>query len=95
MTHARNTSLSAADAAAPASSTPPAGIDPAEIIFGSRHVSATEASAVTAVLQGLLQEESDGSRSTPAHGQSAWQRSTRPIRRPLSPGPGQWRSFTA
>jgi hypothetical protein len=84
----------AADAPTPAFSTPPAGIDPAEIIFVSRHVTAMEASAVTAVLQGLLQEESDGSRRAPAHGQTAWQRSTRPIRRPLNPGPGQWRSFT-
>jgi hypothetical protein len=80
----------AADAAAL-----PTGIDPAEIIFMSRNVTATEASAVTAVLQGLLQEESDGGRTAPARGQSAWQRSTRAIRRPLNPGPGQWRSFTA
>ena len=73
---------------------PVTGIDPAEIIFVSRNVTATESSAVTAVLQGLLQEESDGGRTAPARGQSAWQRSTRAIRRPLNPGPGQWRSFT-
>jgi len=71
-----------------------AGIDPADIIFVSRAVSATERSAVTAVLQGLLQEESDGGRTAPARGQSAWQRSVRSIRSPLNPGPGQWRSFS-
>ncbi|MFC5930775.1 acyl-CoA carboxylase subunit epsilon [Cryobacterium melibiosiphilum] len=84
-----------ADVPAPAAAPPAPGIDPAEIIFVSRNVTAMEASAVTAVLQGLLQEESDGSRTAPARGQSAWQRSTRSIRTPLHPGPGQWRSFSA
>jgi len=71
-----------------------AEIDPADIVFVTRAVSAVERSAVTAVLQGLLQEESDGGRPAPARGQSAWQRSTRSIRHPLNPGPGQWRSFS-
>lgn len=77
-----------------AQSTAPAGIDPTEIIFVSRYVTQMEVSAVTAVLQGLLQEESDGNRRASTRGQSAWQRSTRPMRQPLNPGPGQWRSFT-
>jgi len=72
----------------------PGGLDPAELVFVTEHVTPTEASAVTAVIRGLLQEESDGRRLAPEAGQSAWQVGQRAIRRPLTPGPGRWRSFT-
>ena len=54
----------------------------------------TEVSAVSAVLGGLLQAESDSLRSTPPTGQSAWHRSQRVLRTPLNPGAGQWRGFS-
>jgi len=72
----------------------PTSLNPAEIVFVTRNVTDAEVSAVTAVLQGLLQEESDLRRRAPETGQSAWQQSMRPLRVPLRPGAGQWRSFS-
>ncbi|MCW4457783.1 acyl-CoA carboxylase subunit epsilon [Microbacterium sp. MPKO10] len=50
-------------------------------------VSAVVASAVAEVRESGL---ADGE-ATP----SEWSRSQRPIRHPLTPGPGRWRNFTA
>ena len=72
----------------------PTSLNPAEIVFVTRNVTDAEVSAVTAVLQGLLQEESDLRRRAPEAGQSAWQQSMRPMRVPLHPGAGHWRSFS-
>ncbi|TFC78974.1 acyl-CoA carboxylase subunit epsilon [Cryobacterium cheniae] len=63
--------------------------------FVTRGVTPTEAAAVSAVLHGLVREESDHLRQAPVRGQSAWQRSQRSIRVPLTPGPGRWRGFSA
>ena len=54
-----------------------------------------EVAAVTAVLTQALDELADemGAQGGPAV--SAWQRSQRQLRRPLHPGPGAWRSFSA
>jgi hypothetical protein len=54
-----------------------------------------EIAAVTVVITQALDElaEELGAADTP--GVSAWQRSQRSLRRPLSPGPGAWRSFSA
>ncbi|WP_166787749.1 acyl-CoA carboxylase epsilon subunit [Cryobacterium luteum] len=51
------------------------------------HVSDAEVSAVSAVIRGLLREESDERRAAPEPGQSAWQQSQRPLRKPVHPGP--------
>ncbi len=67
--------------------------DPATLRFVTRGVTHSEAAAVTAVLRGLLREESDRLRKTPSTGQSAWQRAQRSIRSPLTPGPGRWNNF--
>ncbi|GAA3874656.1 hypothetical protein GCM10022381_16750 [Leifsonia kafniensis] len=64
------------------------------LTFVTTGLSATEVSAVSAVLGGLLQAESDSLRATPPHGQSAWHRSQRELRSPLTPGYGQWRGFS-
>ena len=61
--------------------------------FVTRGVTPTEAAAVSAVLHGLVREESDNLRLAPARGQSAWQRSQRGIRPPVTPGTGRWRGF--
>ena len=67
--------------------------DPSDIVFVTPHVSATEVAAVTAVVRGLLQEESaDLRRPTP--GQNAWQKSQRALRSPVVPSYGAWRSFS-
>ncbi|TFC90452.1 hypothetical protein E3O65_00725 [Cryobacterium breve] len=61
--------------------------------FVTRSVTPTEAAAVSAVLHGLVREESDNLRLAPARGQSAWQRSQRGIRPPVTAGNGRWRGF--
>lgn len=71
---------------------PGSEFDPSEIQFVTQHVSPTEIAAVTAVIRGLLLEESADLR-TPEHGQSAWETSRRALRQPLVPGHGQWRGF--
>jgi len=68
--------------------------DPSEIVFITQGVTDTEASSVIALLRGLLREESDGRRTAPGHGQSAWQINQRSVRQPITPGPGHWRSFS-
>ncbi|KGJ77084.1 hypothetical protein GY21_08340 [Cryobacterium roopkundense] len=72
----------------------PSEFDPAEITFVTEGVTPTEASAVIAILRGLLREESDGRRTAPAGHQSAWQVNQRAIRRPITAGQGGWRSFS-
>ena len=70
--------------------------DPAEdLVFLTRGVTHREAAAVSAVLSGLLREESDSLRLAPVRGQSAWQVSQRGVRLPLTPGHGRWRGFSA
>jgi hypothetical protein len=68
--------------------------DPSEVTFVTRGVSDAEVAAVTAVLRGLLQEESDHKRRRPQPPRSAWQISQRSVRGPFTPGAGRWRSFT-
>ena len=72
----------------------PSEFDPSELIFVTARVSDIEVSAVTAVIRGLLREETDERRAAPEHHQSAWQQNQRSIRRPLHPGAGRWRGFT-
>ena len=71
-----------------------AEFDPSELVFVTARVSDTEVSAVTAVIRGLLREESDERRAAPELGQSAWQQNQRAIRRPVYPGANRWRGFT-
>ncbi len=71
-----------------------AAFDPSEVSFVTSGVTPTEAAAVTAVLRGLLREESDDLRTKPGAGRSAWQLSQRSVRAPLTPGEGRWRGFS-
>jgi hypothetical protein len=71
-----------------------AEFDPSELVFVTTRVSDTEVSAVTAVIRGLLREESDERRAAPELGQTAWQQNQRSIRGPVHPGTGRWRGFT-
>lgn len=54
-----------------------------------------EIAAVTVVITQALDELAEELGAAAAPGVSAWQRSQRSLRRPLSPGPGAWRSFSA
>ncbi len=70
--------------------------DPAEeTLFLTRGVTPTEAAAVSAVLRGLLREETDNLRRAPEGSQSTWQVSARAIRPAVRAGEGQWRGFSA
>ncbi|MGV8896799.1 MAG: acyl-CoA carboxylase subunit epsilon [Rhodoglobus sp.] len=53
-----------------------------------------EVAAVTAVIQGSLDELADDMAVDAAARVSGWQRSQRAIRTPLTPGPGMWRNFS-
>lgn len=70
------------------------GFDTSQVTFVTRGVTPTEIAAVTAVLRGLLQEESDQLRSALPAPRSAWQVSQRSVRAPLVPGAGRWRGFS-
>jgi hypothetical protein len=72
----------------------PSEFDPSELVFVTAQVSDIEVSAVTAVIRGLLREESDERRAAPEHHPSAWQQNQRAIRPPVHPGAGRWRGFT-
>lgn len=52
-----------------------------------------ELAALTAVITSMIEDLDDDQRTT-APIVSAWQRSQRSIRVPLSPGAGAWRSFS-
>lgn len=68
--------------------------EPVNFTFKTRGLTATEIAAVTAVITAAVHEHAvDNSVRTP-HVRSAWNLSQRPIRRPLTPGAGTWRSFS-
>jgi hypothetical protein len=70
-------------------------LDPSQLRFVTRGVTAEEIAAVTAVLTVAAAEQDAAARgSRPAAGADGWQRSQRPLRTLLIPGPGQWRSFS-
>ncbi|MBG6239522.1 hypothetical protein IWX78_002509 [Mycetocola sp. CAN_C7] len=54
-----------------------------------------EIAAVTAVLTTAVVEEAANADAVPTNGPSAWQRSQRVMRSPLTAGAGRWRNFTA
>lgn len=53
-----------------------------------------EIAAVTAVLTAAVVEEASRSEAVPSDGPSAWQRSQRTMRSPLTAGAGRWRNFS-
>jgi hypothetical protein len=62
----------------------------------TRGVTPEEIAAVTAVLTAAIAEQEQAARSAkPSAGPDAWARSQRPLRHPLHPGAGTWRSFSA
>lgn len=70
-------------------------LDPSQIRFVSRGITAEEIAAVTAVLTAAAAEQAANSNDArPSTGQDAWARSQRHLRTPLDPGPGAWRSFS-
>jgi hypothetical protein len=70
--------------------------DPSQIRFVTRGVTPEEVAAVTAVLTATAAEQQAAARDArPGTGGDGWARSQRALRRPLAPGPGAWRSFSA
>jgi hypothetical protein len=66
----------------------------AQISIVGGNPTGTEVAAVTAVLAAALEELSGQAALQGEAPVSAWQRSQRPLRAPLHPGAGQWRSFS-
>lgn len=56
--------------------------------------SAVEIAAVTAVLSGVLEELAGTANTHTVTPPSAWSRAQRPIRQPIFPAAGRWRSFS-
>ena len=53
-----------------------------------------ELAAVTAVIHGIVDELAADEATRALHVTTAWQRTQRRLRAPLSPGPGAWRGFS-
>jgi hypothetical protein len=68
--------------------------DDSAIRIVSPSATAEEIAAVTAVVQGALDELAAAQDQDEGARVSAWQRSQRGLRTPLLPGPGAWRSFS-
>jgi hypothetical protein len=66
----------------------------ADIAVISGNPDAEDLAAVTAVLAGVLDELAAEQGRREQSAQSAWTRSQRDIRAPLTPGAGAWRSFS-
>lgn len=62
----------------------------AQVVVTTKNITADELAAVTAVVQGMLEEEGDSLRAESARGQSRWQRSQRDLRGTVIPGAGRW-----
>jgi hypothetical protein len=56
----------------------------------STSVTPEEAAAATAVLRAALAESGEQAGAGELASESTWARTRRPIRAPLSPGPGEW-----
>ncbi|NEN06987.1 hypothetical protein G3T36_14070 [Diaminobutyricibacter tongyongensis] len=68
--------------------------DAGEITFVTRGVTADEVAAVTAVLTAAIAERAADRAVRSPRGASAWERSQRALRSPLTPSDGSWRGFT-
>ena len=67
---------------------------PATLRILSPGATEEEVAAVTAVLHSALDELAGGMSVEGEARVSAWQRSQRSVRAPLTPGPGAWRDFS-
>ena len=69
-------------------------LDPSELRFVTRGVTAEEIAAVTAVLTAAAAEQAAAVEAArPSSTPDGWARSQRGLRAPIQPGPGAWRSF--
>lgn len=66
--------------------------DAFDLAFSTRGLSATEIAAVTAVIAAAVHEQASDEAQIAEPAVSAWQLSARPMRMPLTPGPGAWRN---
>ncbi|MDR6612376.1 acyl-CoA carboxylase epsilon subunit [Leifsonia sp. 1010] len=72
-----------------------APLDPSQLRFVTRGVTAEEIAAVTAVLTAAAAEQAAAGRKARAErGPDAWARTQRSLRGELRPGAGAWRSFS-
>ncbi|GAA2058437.1 acyl-CoA carboxylase epsilon subunit [Leifsonia soli] len=72
-----------------------APLDPSQLRFLTRGVTAQEIAAVTAVLTAAAAEQAAAGKALRAEaGPDAWARTQRGLRGELRPGAGAWRSFS-
>lgn len=76
------------ESVAAAEATDAAASVPMRLIAGSP--SPLELAAARAVLEQAVIEQRDEHEQLVGEGTTAWQRSQRPLRMPLTPGPGRW-----
>ena len=69
-------------------------LDP-DIVVLSGNPDALETAAISAVIAGVLEELAEEQGRMEAAGPSAWAKSQRPVRKPVHPGHGEWRGFSA
>jgi hypothetical protein len=69
-------------------------LDP-DIVVLSGNPDALETAAVSAVIGGVLEELAEEQGRLQAAGTSAWAKSQRAVRKPIHPGHGEWRGFSA
>ena len=69
--------------------------DAPELRVLAGHPNDAELAAVTAVIATVLRELDAGGPRSESDGQSAWQKSQRPVQVPIVPGTGAWRSYSA
>jgi len=69
------------------------GTLPAQIVVVAGSPNAEEMAAVTAVLTGVLEELAAEQGRRELAGPTAWQRSQRALRKPMTPGVGGWQAF--
>ncbi|WP_374007786.1 acyl-CoA carboxylase epsilon subunit [Leifsonia sp. LS-T14] len=73
----------------------PSPLDPSQLRFVTRGVTAEEVAAVTAVLAAAAAEQAAAdAEARTEQGPDAWARTQRALRPELRPGAGAWRSFS-
>jgi hypothetical protein len=72
-----------------------AQLEASDIVFETRLVTPEEVAAVSAVIVSAAREQASTLAEGETSGPDAWQKSQRTLRRPLVPGAGAWRGFTA
>ncbi|MDQ1584433.1 MAG: hypothetical protein QOF36_2487 [Microbacteriaceae bacterium] len=70
-------------------------LEASDIVFETRMVTPEEIAAVSAVVVSAAREQASALADGEPGGPDGWHQSQRTLRRPLVPGAGAWRGFSA